>query len=124
MRNPSGYAQVLEELVGTTPQTATVSRSYFYGHDLICQKRGNATPAWTPEYFGYDGHGSVRFLSSANGTITDTYTYDAFGVLLSPSTPPANNNYLFAGQQFDSDLGLYYNRARYLNPTGQIDTRI
>ncbi len=27
--------------------------------------------------------------------------------------PP--NNYLYSGEQFDSDLGLYYNRARYLN---------
>jgi RHS repeat-associated protein len=25
------------------------------------------------------------------------------------------NNYLFAGEQFDPDLGLYFNRARYLN---------
>ena len=28
------------------------------------------------------------------------------------STP---NNYLFAGEQFDPALNLYYNRARYLN---------
>ncbi|HEY6370708.1 MAG TPA: RHS repeat-associated core domain-containing protein, partial [Candidatus Sulfotelmatobacter sp.] len=28
---------------------------------------------------------------------------------------PTPNNYLFAGEQFDSDLNLYYNRARYLN---------
>jgi RHS repeat-associated protein len=36
------------------------------------------------------------------------------------STP---NDYLHAGQQWDSDLGLYYNRARYLNPnTGRFWT--
>ena len=43
-----------------------------------------------------------------------TYDYDAFGNLLH-STGTTPNNYLFAGEQFDPDLNLYYNRARYLN---------
>ena len=45
---------------------------------------------------------------------TVTYDYDAFGNLIH-STGTTPNNYLFAGEQFDPDLGLYYNRARYLN---------
>jgi RHS repeat-associated protein len=45
---------------------------------------------------------------------TDTYDYDAFGNLIH-STGTTANNYLFAGEQFDPDLNLYYNRARYLN---------
>jgi RHS repeat-associated protein len=62
----------------------------------------------------YDGHGSVRALTNTTGAVTDTYDYDAFGNLIhqTGSTP---NNYLFAGEQFDPDLHLYYNRARYLN---------
>jgi|SRR5579872_572165 len=47
-----------------------------------------------------------------------TYDYDAFGNLIHSSTTlasPTPNNYLFAGEQFDPDLNLYYNRARYLN---------
>ena len=50
---------------------------------------------------------------TATGTVTDTYDYDAFGNLINP-TGTTPNNYLFAGEQFDPDLGLYYNRARYL----------
>jgi hypothetical protein len=46
--------------------------------------------------------------------VTDTYDYDAFGNLIH-STGTTPNNYLFAGEQFDPDLNLYYNRARYLN---------
>jgi RHS repeat-associated protein len=42
-----------------------------------------------------------------------TYDYDAFGNLIH-STGTTLNNYLFAGEQFDPDLNLYYNRARYL----------
>jgi len=47
-------------------------------------------------------------------SVTVTYDYDAFGNLLH-STGSTPNNYLFAGEQFDPDLGLYYNRARYLS---------
>jgi RHS repeat-associated protein len=55
---------------------------------------------------------SVRFLLSSTGAITDTYDYDAFGNLIfQAGTTP--NNYLFAGEQFDPVLGIYYNRARY-----------
>ena len=39
-----------------------------------------------------------------------TYDYDAFGNLIH-QTGTMPNNYLFAGEQFDPDLNLYYNRA-------------
>src|SRR5208282_3074723 len=67
-----------------------------------------------PTIYGYDGHGSVRQLFNNSGAITDSYDYDAFGNLIN-STGSTPNNYLFAGEQFDPALGLYYNRARYLN---------
>jgi len=54
--------------------------------------------------------------SSATGAVTDTYDYNAFGNLIH-STGTTPNNYLFASEQFDPDLGLYYNRARYLFST-------
>jgi hypothetical protein len=67
--------------------------------------------AWETRLYGYDGHGSVRFLTGADGAVTDTYFYDAFGSLVqeSGSTP---NDYLYAGEQFDPDLGLYHLRAQ------------
>jgi RHS repeat-associated protein len=110
--NPTGYAQVLDEVV-----KGQVVRSYTYGLDLISevQPTGGATPpAWQLSYYGYDGHGSVRYLTNSAGAVTDTYDYDAFGNLIS-STGSTPNNYLYAGQQWDPDLHLYYNRARYLD---------
>lgn len=65
-------------------------------------------------FYGYDGHGSVRHLSGLIGSVTTTYDYDAFGTLTN-RTGTTDNNYLYAGEQFDADLGFYYNRARYLN---------
>jgi RHS repeat-associated protein len=105
-QNLTGYAQVLDEI-----QNGVVVRTYSYGLVLINERQAiNGAP--TTSFYGYDGHGSVRFLTGSNGAITDTYDYDAFGNLISSSgsTP---NIYLFAGQQFDPALGIYYNRARY-----------
>lgn len=47
--------------------------------------------------------------------MTDSYEYDAFGNTVSTagSTP---NEFFYRGEQLDSDLGLYYLRARYYNP--------
>jgi RHS repeat-associated protein len=111
--NPTGYAQVLDEL-----QSNTVTRSYTWGLQLVSESQlVAATPPANPlqtSWYGFDGHGSVRYLTSSSGAVTDTYDYDAFGNLIN-STGSTANNYLFAGEQFDPDLGLYYNRARYLD---------
>jgi RHS repeat-associated protein len=116
--NPSGYAQVLEELT-VTGSTTNLARAYTYGLNLISQRASDGTV----RFYGYDGHGSTRFLTSTNGTITDTYAYDAFGSMIA-STVATANVYLYCGEQFDPNLGFYYQRARYMNPsTGRFWTR-
>jgi RHS repeat-associated protein len=110
-QNLTGYAQVVDELQGTA-----VTRTYSYGLELINERQ---TISGTPKtsFYGYDGHGSARFLTDSNGAVTDRYDYDAFGNVLS-QTGTTPNNYLFAGEQFDSALGIYYNRARYYDQRG------
>jgi RHS repeat-associated protein len=109
-RNPTGYAQVLEELT-VSGGTTNLTKVYAYGLDLIAQRQvsGNVT-----HFYGYDGNGNVRYLSGSAGTVSDTYVYDAYGAFLtsSGSTP---NDYQFTGEQRDSALSLYYLRARYLS---------
>jgi len=108
--NPTGYAQVVEEL-----QSGAVTRSYTYGHDLISQRCPTPGANCSLSFYGYDGHGNVRVLTDAAGTVTDTYDYDAFGNLISRTGTTAND-YLYTGEQFDANLGFYYLRARYMNP--------
>jgi RHS repeat-associated protein len=108
--NPTGYAQVVEEL-----QSGNVTRSYTYGHDLISQRCPVSTANCSLSFYGYDGHGSVRLLTDAAGAVTDTSDYDAFGNLIAHVGNTAND-YLYAGEQFDPNLGFYYLRARYMNP--------
>ena len=54
--------------------------------------------------------------ANAAGAVTDTYEYDAWGNKIN-STGTTPNSYLYRAEQYDSDLGLYYLRARYYNPT-------
>ena len=106
-QNLTGYAQVVEEL-----QNGSVVRKYSYGLERISENQ-LISGAWKISFYNYDGHGSVRALTNNTGVVTDTYDYDAFGNLIA-STGSTGNSYLYAGEQFDPNLGLYYNRARYL----------
>ena len=84
---------------------------YTRGDELISQERDGKK-----SYYVYDGHGSVRALADDSGNVTDKYVYDAFGNLIS-SVGSTKNDFLFAGEQFDPVTGLYYLRARYMNPS-------
>ena len=55
-------------------------------------------------YYGYDGQGSVRLLTDANGQVTDTFATEAFGTLVD-QTGTTPNNYLYTGQQYDPNIG-------------------
>ena len=109
-RNPTGYAQVIEERP-TASGSPTIR--YVYGFGLVQQYQ---VTGLVTRYFGRDGLGSVRYLTDGSGSVTDTYYYDAFGLPASGGTGTTVNSYRFAGEQWDADLGLYYNRARYYSP--------
>jgi YD repeat-containing protein len=87
-QNPTGYAQVIDELAN-----GSVTRTYAYGLQRISQNQ-LIGGAWTLSFYGYDAHGNVRYLTNAASTVTDTYQYDAFGNLLR-STGSTPNNYRF-----------------------------
>jgi RHS repeat-associated protein len=115
--NPTGYTQVFDELTGST-----VTRTYTYGLQRISENQV-VDSVWTPSFYGYDGFGTVRQLTNTAGAVTDTFEYDAFGNAIT-HTGTTPNNYLYRGEQYDSDLGLYYLRARYYNPqTGRFMSR-
>jgi RHS repeat-associated protein len=63
-------------------------------------------------YYGYDAHGDVVFMTDSTGTVTDQYRYDAYGNLIFRSGN-APNARLYQGEELDPDLGLLFLRARY-----------
>ena len=118
-RNPSGYAQVLEMWSGSTGSPPSLIGSYNYGLSLFSQK---VPTAGTKNYYIADGRGSTRMLIGTGGLTNDLFTYDAYGNLIA-SNGPSDTAYLYCGQQMDTNIGLYLNRARYLNPnTGRFWT--
>jgi RHS repeat-associated protein len=96
------YAQVLEEY-----EDENLKVRYVHGLDLISVERDGEVSVYL-----VDGLGSTRVLTDLDGEVVATYTYDAFGELLG-STGEVENDYLFAGEQFDGELEQYYLRQRF-----------
>ncbi|MCZ8036898.1 MAG: DUF4114 domain-containing protein [Microcystis sp. LE17-20A] len=104
--NQQQYAQVIEEY----QTNGTVNTTYTHGWDLISQDDGA-----NRIYYQVDGLGSTRLMTGNNGSVVVEYDYDAYGNL-TRKVGDAENNYLFAGEQFDDAVDGYYLRARYYNP--------
>ncbi|MGE4180758.1 MAG: PASTA domain-containing protein [Limisphaerales bacterium] len=103
-------AQSLAQVVEERDSTGALKVRYTHGLDLLTQDRGGEI-----RHFLADGQNSTRQLLDPAQAVTDTYTYDAFGVELG-RTGATVNQFLYTGQQFDPNVGFYYLRARYYDP--------
>lgn len=117
---------------------ANPARSYLYdGFDVVQEQTAGApsanvltgagiderltrTPATgasagTPSTYLTDALGSTVALVNSAGAVQTTYGYDPYGG--TSTTGAANDSpYQYAGRENDG-TGLYYNRARYYNPS-------
>ena len=67
------------------------------------------------EYYHADHQGTVVAMSDgASGTLTDQYTYSAYGEV--GPEGPGGNPFRYTGRRIDPETGLYYYRARYYSP--------
>jgi len=101
---------ILEELTAT----GALGERYAYGPGIDEPLVGQRQPKIF--YYEADGLGSITSLTDPTGAVAATYTYDSFGFLTN-STGSATNWFRYTARQFDSDTALYYNRARYYDPT-------
>ena len=99
----SGYSHVLKAKTGTS------AVYYTRGFELISKQEGSSA-----SYYLYDGGLSVRALTNESGAVTDTLIFDAFGNETA-KTGSTDNSYGFQGEEKD-ETGLYYLRARYMDP--------
>ncbi|MEM7782867.1 MAG: putative Ig domain-containing protein [Planctomycetota bacterium] len=130
--NHTGYSQVLQETEFDANGVAVKKTIYSVGHDQISQTvlnrvdtDGDGTPdAWDSgqtDYFGTDGHGSVRVLydwaaaivQDVQNNLPQIYHFDAYGNLLNFDTATPLTNYLYSGEAFDFNIGQQYLRARW-----------
>jgi len=69
------------------------------------------------------GLDSVVALSNVNSQMVERYSYDVFGKPAirdadgsTRSTSAFGNRFMFTGREYDSEVGLYYYRARFYKP--------
>jgi len=107
-----GLSQVVAETNGANALQALYVRG---SDDLLSVLRPDGVNGWITRFFHADGIGSVRRLTNEAGTITDGYTYTAFGEPLS-HTGSDPQPYAFAGEPYDPNVGFQYHRARWMDP--------
>ena len=97
------------------PVAPTLEARYLHGpgvDQVLAQEHGDGRVSWHLS----DHLGSVRDLVSGDGTVENLIIYASFGNVLQQTNPAAKTRYLFAGREYDAEVGLYYLRARYLDP--------
>lgn len=108
----TGYIHVLKAFTDSTSTTFLAART------VLSQTQDNSDTL----FYIFDGMGSVRHLADPNGTIQESYYYDAYGNILSRSTPNPTSKLFYRGQWWDAETGLYYYWARYYDPmTGRFN---
>ena len=101
----------LTQVVAEIDQDGKETAGYTRGDELLSMERDGRI--W---YYIYDGHRNTRLLTNAAGTVTDRYAYDACGNLLKKEGD-TENDFLYTGEQYNANTGLYYLRARYMDPS-------
>jgi RHS repeat-associated protein len=108
--NQTGHSQTFYEYNGNTGQ---INRLYEYGDDLTNEVDLSTQ---TPNYFVYDGLGTTRALTTPTAAIQESYNYTPLGEANAFDPGSSLTNHLFTGEAYDSDLELYYFRARMYDP--------
>ena len=109
-------SQVVAESTPVAAGAALLSALYVRGDDLLAVVRPGVTEGtWSSRFYHADGLGSIRALTDETAATTDRYAFTGFGELLTHTGDDANA-YLFAGEMLDPNAGLYYNRARWMDP--------
>jgi RHS repeat-associated protein len=67
-------------------------------------------------YFFYNGHADTTKLIAQDGTVLNSYYYDAFGNI-TDSNENMDNPYRYAGYQYDKETKTYYVIARMYDPS-------
>jgi len=126
----------------TSGDTVTTNRMYYAGWQLIAEYNGagtlqrkyvygpgidepvRLTSGSNRFYYHADGLGSVTEITTINGVIRESYSYDVYGTptlygsngVVIASTA-INNRLMFTGRDRDPDTTLYNYRYRYYSPS-------
>ncbi|KAB2838703.1 MAG: hypothetical protein F9K47_17530, partial [Burkholderiales bacterium] len=95
-------------------QTQSIAALYTFGEDLLQLSRAGQGTFYHRIPLT-DPLGAVRLLIDETGSVSDSFTYDAWGkVTARTGTTP--NPYKFQGEWQEENTGLVYLRARWYDP--------
>ena len=110
--------KVVRETV-TTDGTVTAVMDFIYdesGRPFALRHSTNGS-SFTTYYYVLNLQGDVVKLVNASGTAYATYTYNAWGKLLTATGDMASVNPLrYRGYYYDSETGFFYLQSRYYGP--------
>ncbi len=98
-----------DQIIDYNQSTGSLINHYIYGNSLIASVDSTGAVTYNHE----DQSGSVIATTNSSGTVTNQYSYSPFG----ESSTFTASGFGYTGQRFDSELGLYYLRARYYYPS-------
>jgi RHS repeat-associated protein len=112
---------------------STITKYYHDGLNTVAEYNGNdqlqrtyvtpgldqnlsLTASGNTYYYLTDALGSIRQLLDADQSTQNCYDYQAFGSVYGSPTENVTQPFRFTGREWDAENGLYYYRARHLNP--------
>ena len=103
----------LSQIMAETDTTGNVTAYYLYFGGLAAR----VLPNGTASYYHVNHQGSIIALTAGDGSITDTYQYDPFGVPMG-STGSSTNHFRYLGGfgLWDNGDGTVFARARHFDP--------
>ena len=106
--------QLIEE------NTSSNNKYYVNGLELDDVFKYTIVPTGTGSvqtyYYGKDHLWSITDITSSTWVLVTEYTYDTYGTPTITQGTDIWNTRLYTWREFDSETGLYYNRARYYSP--------
>ncbi len=108
----------------TQGQQSDYQQSFIYGlgYGPVASIVQNGKNPKMNYHFIRDHLGSTRMVLSKANKLLQRYDYGVNGVIVKANRPKPNSpdfNYLYTGQEFDKELGLYNYRARWYKPEWQ-----
>jgi RHS repeat-associated protein len=85
---------------------------YLYG-PAVDQILGRTSSSGSIAWYLTNQVGSVVQIRNSSGTDIDDIVYDPFGNITTQTNASNGDRFMFAGMQYDSTTGLYYDHARY-----------
>ena len=111
-KNDKQYVvDINNNVVAETDNTGTITDEILWGHQPLARK---VNGSWY--YYIYNAHGDVVGLVNESGTVVNTYEYTPWGEIRN-ETETVDNPIKYAGEYYDDELGMYYLRARYYDPS-------